>query len=93
MQKITPFLWFTDNAEEAINFYVSTFKNAGIDSTTRYPDIVPGPKGKVISMNFHIEGQDFIALNGGPVPGFVFSPCDIIHGELRRPRRGGCPLG
>jgi hypothetical protein len=44
-------------------------------------------------MNFHIEGQDFIALNGGPVPGFVFSPCDIIHGELRRPRRGGCPLG
>ena len=60
MQKITPFLWFDDKAEEAMNFYVSIFKNSKIKSLNRLPD------GKVISGSFQLEGQDFHALNGGP---------------------------
>ena len=67
MQKITPFLWFDHNAEEAAKFYVSIFKNSRIVSTTRYPQGSPGPAGSVMIVNFQLEGQDFIALNGGPV--------------------------
>jgi len=74
MQKITPFLWFQDNGEEAIAFYASVFKNAKITRTTRYGDEVPGPKGKVMSATLEIEGQEFMVLNGGPVEGFTFSP-------------------
>ena len=66
MQKITPFLWFNGNAEEAANHYVSIFKNSKIVSIMRYGDAGPGPKGSVMSANFQLEGQDFIALNGGP---------------------------
>ena len=66
MQKITPFLWFNGNAEEAANHYVSIFKNSRIVSIMRYGDAGPGPKGSVMSANFQLEGQDFIALNGGP---------------------------
>ena len=66
MQKIIPFLWFDDKAEEAVNFYISIFKKAKIVSITRYGEEVPGPKGKVMSLNFELEGQEFIALNGGP---------------------------
>lgn len=65
MQKIIPFLWFDDKAEEAVNFYVSIFKNSKITSITRYGE-VPGPKGKVMSLIFELEGQEFMALNGGP---------------------------
>jgi predicted 3-demethylubiquinone-9 3-methyltransferase (glyoxalase superfamily) len=72
MQKITPFLWFSDNAEEAVNFYVTIFKNSRIGKVDRYGDIGPGPKGKVMTMTFQLEGQDFIALNGGPM--YRFSP-------------------
>jgi predicted 3-demethylubiquinone-9 3-methyltransferase (glyoxalase superfamily) len=72
MQKITPFLWFNDKAEEAVNFYVSIFKNSKIMSVSRFGDAGPGPKGSVMSMTFQIEGQDFYALNGGPV--FTFTP-------------------
>ena len=72
MQKITTFLWFNNNAEEAMNFYVSVFKNAKITSLTRYGDAGPGPKGSVMSGIFQIHGQDFYALNGGPV--FTFTP-------------------
>jgi predicted 3-demethylubiquinone-9 3-methyltransferase (glyoxalase superfamily) len=64
-QKISPFLWFDDKAEEAVNFYVSIFKNSRILTTTHYPD-APGPKGKVMSVVFELEGQEFMALNGGP---------------------------
>ncbi|MGH7177568.1 MAG: VOC family protein [Tepidisphaeraceae bacterium] len=67
MQKITPFLWFNDNAEEAANFYVSIFKNSRIGKITRYGDSVPDRKGSVLTVNFQLEGQDFIALNGGPM--------------------------
>src|SRR5215510_10968491 len=66
MQKISPFLWYNDNAEEAVNFYVSIFKNAKILAVARYGDSGPGPKGSVMTINFQIEGQEFIALNGGP---------------------------
>ena len=66
MQKITPFLWFDDNAEEAMNFYVSIFKNSKILNLRRYGEAGPGPKGKVMTGTFQLEGQEFMALNGGP---------------------------
>ena len=72
MQKITPFLWFDGNAEEAANFYVSIFKNSKVGRVTRYGDAGPGPKGTVMSATFQLEGQDFYALNGGPQ--FKFTP-------------------
>lgn len=67
MQKITPFLWFDDNAEEAVNLYLSIFKNSKITKVARYGDAGPGPKGSVMTIAFQLEGQDFIALNGGPI--------------------------
>jgi predicted 3-demethylubiquinone-9 3-methyltransferase (glyoxalase superfamily) len=72
MQKITPFLWFDGKAEEAMNFYVSVFKNSKVVSVTRYGDAGPGPKGSVMSATFQLEGQQFYALNGGPQ--FTFTP-------------------
>lgn len=72
MQKITPFLWFNDQAEEAVNFYISLFKNSRIVSLSRYGDAGPGPKGSVMSVTFELEGQPFYALNGGPH--FSFTP-------------------
>lgn len=71
-QKITPFLWFDDKAEEAANFYVSIFKNSHVGRVTRYGDAGPGPKGTVMSVVFQLEGQEFFALNGGPQ--FTFTP-------------------
>ena len=72
MQKITPFLWFDGKAEEAMNFYVSIFKNSKVGSVTRYGEEGPGPKGTVMSATFQLDGQEFFALNGGPL--FTFSP-------------------
>ncbi len=72
MQKITPFLWFDGKAEEAMNFYVSIFKNSKIVSVTRYGEAGPGPKGTVMTAAFQLDGQKFVALNGGPQ--FTFSP-------------------
>jgi len=66
MQKITPFLWFDNNAEEAMNFYVSIFKNSKVLSVTRYGESGPGPKGSVMTAAFELDGQQFTALNGGP---------------------------
>ncbi len=66
MQKITTFLWFDSNAEEAANHYVSIFKNSKIGTIARYGAAGPGPKGSVMTVTFQLEGQDFIALNGGP---------------------------
>jgi predicted 3-demethylubiquinone-9 3-methyltransferase (glyoxalase superfamily) len=71
-QKITPFLWFDDNAEEAVNFYLSIFKNSKITSVARYGEAGPGPKGAVMTVAFELDGQNFVALNGGPH--FTFSP-------------------
>jgi predicted 3-demethylubiquinone-9 3-methyltransferase (glyoxalase superfamily) len=72
MQKITPFLWFDGQAEEAMAFYTSVFKNSKVVSISRYGDAGPAPKGTVMTATFELEGQKFIALNGGPH--FKFSP-------------------
>ena len=70
MQKITPFLWFDDKAEEAVNFYVSVFNNSTVGNITYYNEEVAKasgkPEGSVMTIDFQLEGQDFIALNGGP---------------------------
>lgn len=76
MQKITPFLWFDDQAEEAVNFYVSVFDDSRIKAITRYGEAAARaagrPEGSVMTILFQLERQDFIALNGGPT--FTFSP-------------------
>ena len=70
MQKITPFLWFDNNAEEAVNFYVSIFKNSKVGKVTRYDEAsskaAGRPEGSVMTMEFQLEGQDFTAINAGP---------------------------
>ena len=66
-QRITPFLWFDTQAEEAVNFYTSIFKNSKIGSVSRYSEAGPGPAGTVMVMGFMLEGQEFVALNGGPI--------------------------
>ena|ERR1700730_360970 len=66
MQKISPFLWFDNQAEEAARFYVSIFKNSKIGKITYYGEAGPGSKGAVMTVEFQLEGQDFAALNGGP---------------------------
>ena len=71
MPTVTPFLWFDTQAEAAAKFYVSIFKNSKIVSTSRYGDAGPGPKGSVMTVAFKLDGQDFVALNGGP--GFPFT--------------------
>lgn len=67
MQKITPFLWFDSQAEEAANFYVSIFKNSKINSIVHYGKAGPGPEGSVMTVEFQLDGQKFVALNGGPL--------------------------
>jgi predicted 3-demethylubiquinone-9 3-methyltransferase (glyoxalase superfamily) len=71
MQKITPFLWFKDQAEEAMNFYTAIFKNSKISSVSRYGEGGPGPQGSVMTATFELDGQEFMALNGGPL--FTFT--------------------
>jgi predicted 3-demethylubiquinone-9 3-methyltransferase (glyoxalase superfamily) len=70
MQKITPFFWFDDNAEEAANFYTAIFKNSKIGKIARYGEegekVAGRPKGSVMTVEFELEGQEFVALNGGP---------------------------
>lgn len=66
MQKITPCLWYNGTAEEAVNLYVSVFPDSKIDSVTRYSDAMPDMAGQVLTINFKLFGQDFVALNAGP---------------------------
>jgi predicted 3-demethylubiquinone-9 3-methyltransferase (glyoxalase superfamily) len=66
MQKITPFLWFDNNAEDAAKFYTSIFKNSKLGKVARYGDAGPGPKGSVMTVEFELNGEQFTALNGGP---------------------------
>lgn len=66
MQKITPFLWFDHQAEEAAKFYTSIFKNSKIKKIARYTKVGPGPEGSVMTVDFTLNGQEFVALNGGP---------------------------
>lgn len=72
MQKITPFLWYDHQAEEAANFYVSIFKNSKIGTIRRSSEAGPGPAGSVMTVSFTLEGQEFVALNGGSH--FKFTP-------------------
>jgi predicted 3-demethylubiquinone-9 3-methyltransferase (glyoxalase superfamily) len=72
MQKITPFLWFDNQAEEAAKLYTSIFRNSRIGEIRRCGDAGPGPKGSVLTVTFELEGQSFVALNGGPT--YQFTP-------------------
>lgn len=83
MQKITPFLWFNDNAEEAINFYTSVFKNASLKNLVRYTDAGPGPKGSVMTAVLELNGQEFILLNGGPLFQFTEAVSFVINCETQ----------
>jgi predicted 3-demethylubiquinone-9 3-methyltransferase (glyoxalase superfamily) len=78
-QKITTFLWFDNNAEEAAKFYVSIFKNSRILNTVPYGEGGPGPKGTVMTVDFVLDGQEFTALNGGPIFKFNESVSQVIH--------------
>src|SRR5712692_3442795 len=84
MQKITPFLWFDNNAEPAAEFYVSIFKNSKILNVSRYGDAGPGPKGSVMVVNFQLAGQEFIALNGGPPFKFSEAFSLVVNCENQR---------
>lgn len=83
MQSIQPCLWFDTKAEEAAAFYVSTFKGSRIVDVARYPEGSPGTAGKAMTVRFVLDGQEFLALNGGPV--FTFSPAIslVVHCETQ----------
>ncbi len=78
-QKITTFLWFDNNAEEAANFYTSIFKNSKIRNVTHYGDAGAGPKAKVMMVDFELDGQHFTALNGGPTFKFTEAISLLVH--------------
>ena len=79
MPKISPFLWFDTQAEEAANFYTSIFKNSTIVKIARYPEGAPGPKGSVMTVAFTLDGQEFTALNGGPLFKFTEAISFIVN--------------
>jgi len=83
MQKIAPFLWFDNQAEEAMKFYTSIFKNSKPGRITRYGEGAPQPKGTVMTATFQIEGQEFIALNGGPLFSFTPAISFMVHCETQ----------
>ena len=83
MQKITPFLWFDNNAEEAMNFYVSIFKKSKVLTVSRYGEAGPGPAGTVMTAEFEIEGQEFVALNGGPRFQFTEAISFVVNCETQ----------
>ena len=82
--KIKPFLWFEHQAEEAVTFYTSIFKNSKIGKVARYPEGSPGPAGSVMTVAFQIEGQDFLALNGGPAFKFTEAVSFMIQCENQK---------
>ena len=83
-QKITPFLWFDDKAEEAAKFYVSLFNASKILSIARYDGSGPGPKGSVMTVSFQLEGQEFTALNGGPQFKFTEAISFVVNCETQQ---------
>ena len=87
MQKITPFLWFNDNAEEAVKFYTSVFKNSNIGKIARYDQAgekASGrPAGSVMTVEFQLEGQEFVALNGGPMFKFTEAISFVVNCETQ----------
>jgi predicted 3-demethylubiquinone-9 3-methyltransferase (glyoxalase superfamily) len=87
MQKITPCLWFDNQAEEAVNFYVSIFKNSKVGRIARYgeagAEVSGRPKGTVMTVEFQLEGQEFLALNGGPIFKFTEAISFIVNCETQ----------
>lgn len=83
MQTITPFLWFDGKAVEAAEFYCSIFKNSKIESVARYPEGSPGPSGTVMTVAFQLDGQKFVALNGGPLFQFNESISFVVNCETQ----------
>jgi predicted 3-demethylubiquinone-9 3-methyltransferase (glyoxalase superfamily) len=83
MQTITPFLWFDDQAEEAMNFYLSIFKDSKVLSVSRYGEAGPGPTGSVMTAQFVLAGQEFVALNGGPHFKFTEAISFVINCETQ----------
>jgi predicted 3-demethylubiquinone-9 3-methyltransferase (glyoxalase superfamily) len=81
MQKITPFLWFDNNAEEAVNYYTSIFKDSKITNMSRYSEAGPGPAGSVMVANFTLNGQEFMAINGGPMYKFTEAVSFVVNCE------------
>jgi predicted 3-demethylubiquinone-9 3-methyltransferase (glyoxalase superfamily) len=88
MQKLTPCLWFDDKAEEAVNFYVSIFKNSKVGRIARYgeagAEVSGRPKGTVMTVEFQLEGQEFLALNGGPIFKFTEAISFIVSCETQQ---------
>jgi predicted 3-demethylubiquinone-9 3-methyltransferase (glyoxalase superfamily) len=84
MQKITPFLWFDNQAEEAVHFYTSIFRNSKVVSVSRYGEAGPGPKGSVMTVNFQLDGQEFVALNGGPHFKFSEAISFVVNCETQK---------
>lgn len=84
MQKITPCLWFDGKAEEAASFYTSVFPRSRIVNVTRYGEAGPGPKGTVMTVTFRLDGQEYVALNGGPQ--YTFSPAISLMVSCRTQR-------
>ena len=83
MSKITPFLWFNDQAEEAMNFYLGIFKNSKPGSISRYSEAGPGEPGSVMVAEFELEGQRFLALNGGPLFKFTEAVSFVVNCETQ----------
>jgi predicted 3-demethylubiquinone-9 3-methyltransferase (glyoxalase superfamily) len=78
-QRINPFLWFDNNAEEAANYYITVFKNSKINRITRYTKAGPGAEGSVVTAEFELDGQTFVALNGGPVFKFTEAVSFVVN--------------
>ena len=84
MQKITPFLWFDGKAEEAAKFYTSIFKNSKVVTINRYPKGSPAPEGMAMTAQFLLEGQEFVALNGGPQFSFTPAISFVVNCETQK---------
>jgi len=84
MQKITTFLWFDDKAEEAANFYVSIFPNSKINGVARYTEVGPGKAGSVMTVDFELDGQHYVALNGGPLFPFTEAISLVVNCETQQ---------
>jgi predicted 3-demethylubiquinone-9 3-methyltransferase (glyoxalase superfamily) len=82
--KITPFLWFDHQAEEAARYYTSVFRNSKVLNVARYPEGSPGPAGSVMTVEFQIEGQNYIALNGGPHFKFTEAVSFVVNCESQK---------
>jgi predicted 3-demethylubiquinone-9 3-methyltransferase (glyoxalase superfamily) len=83
MQRVTPCLWFDDQAEEAARFYTSIFKNSRIGEIVRYGEGAPRPKGSILTVRFYLDGEEFLALNGGPVFKFTEAVSFIVNCETQ----------